>query len=98
MGCLESMIIINLRMSSSECSVSALSDPLPRIYSCFCDKIFTTYPGIYLHLKSKHANLFQKYKKLKITKLFRKVRGEDGTEMYRLEKISEKDANNNNFC
>lgn len=85
-------------MSSSECSVSALSDPLPRIYSCFCDKIFTTYPGIYLHLKSKHANLFQKYKKLKITKLFHKVRAEDGTEMYRLDKISEKEASNNNFC
>ena len=75
-------------MSSSEESPEALSDPLPRIYSCFCDKIFTTYPGIYLHLKSKHANLFQKYKKLKITKLFKKVKDDKGSEVYKLDKLS----------
>jgi hypothetical protein len=74
-------------MSSSE-SPEALSDPLPRIYSCFCDKIFTTYPGIYLHLKSKHSNLFQKYKKLKITKLFKKIRGENNSEIFKLDKLS----------
>jgi hypothetical protein len=74
-----------------------LSDPLPRIYLCFCEKVFTTYPGIYLHLKSKHGNLFQKYKKLKITKLFKKGKDEKGSEVYRLDKLSEKEATNNYF-
>jgi hypothetical protein len=73
-------------------SPEALSDPLPRIYACFCQKRFTTYPGIYLHLKSKHTNLFQKYKKLKITKLFKKMRDDQGTEIYRLDKISEREG------
>ncbi len=26
----------------------------PKHYECFCLKIYTTYSGIYLHLKSKH--------------------------------------------
>jgi hypothetical protein len=77
--------------------MEALSDPLPRLYSCFCEKIFTTYPGIYLHLKSKHSNLFQKYKKLKITKLFKKVKGENNNDVFKLDKICEKDITNNNF-
>lgn len=54
-------------------SMEVLSDPLPRLYSCFCGKYFTTYPGIYLHLKSKHAPQFPVYKQLKITKLFKKI-------------------------
>jgi hypothetical protein len=58
---------------SEELSNSALSDPLPRVYSCYCHKIFTTYPGIYLHLRTKHPDLFPKYKKRKITKSFIKV-------------------------
>lgn len=59
-------------MSSSEESAEGFNDRQTKYYSCFCEKSFTTYPGIYLHLKTKHANLFQKYKKLKITKLFKK--------------------------
>jgi hypothetical protein len=72
-----------------------LNDSTPRTYICFCEKKFTTYPGIYLHMKSKHSNLFLKYKKLKITKLFRKTYDERGGEVHRLEKISEHDANGN---
>lgn len=37
--------------------------PQQRLYNCFCEKRFTTYPGLYLHLKSKHTNLFPKYKR-----------------------------------
>ena len=61
-----------------------LADTVPRTYVCFCDKKFTTYPGIYLHMKAKHSNLFLKYKKLKITKLFRKTVDEKGGEVHRL--------------
>lgn len=73
-------------------SPEALSDPLPRIYACFCEKRFTTYPGIYLHLKSKHSHLFQKYKKLKITKLFKKTHDDKGIEIYKLDKLSDTDG------
>lgn len=65
----------------------ALSDPTPRLYSCFCGKFFTTYPGIYLHLKSKHNNLFGIYKQLKITKLFKKHKTTNGNDLYILEKV-----------
>ena len=62
----------------------ALSDPTPRLYACFCKKYFTTYPGIYLHLKSKHNHLFGIYKQLKITKLLRKEKLENGRDLYQL--------------
>lgn len=68
-----------------------MSDSHNRIYICFCEKRFTTYPGVYLHLKSKHADVFEKYKKLKITKLFRKIEESQNTEIFRLEKLSEID-------
>ena len=51
-------------MSSSEENPGSQSDPSEqqqRSYTCFCGKVFTTYPGIYLHLKSKHNTLFLNY-------------------------------------
>lgn len=62
--------------SGSDSSSSELL--VNRVYICFCEKRFTTYPGVYLHLKSKHGNVFEKYKKLKITKLFKKIEGSPG--------------------
>ena len=44
-------------------------------------------------MKAKHSSLFPKYKKLKITKLFRKSMDHNGGEVHRLEKISENDVN-----
>ena len=64
----------------------------PKHYECFCLKIYTTYSGIYLHLKSKHFQLFVKYKKLKITKLFKKIKRVDGAIILQLEKITDKTA------
>jgi hypothetical protein len=78
----ELIIIFGGGMSSSEenpGSQSEASEQQQRSYTCFCSKVFTTYPGIYLHLKSKHNTLFLKYKKLKITKLFRKAKGSNGS-------------------
>jgi hypothetical protein len=70
-----------MRQSESYRSSEHSADTPSLIYVCFCAKRFTTYSGIYLHLKSKHKSLFQKYKKLKISKLFKKAKDSTGAEI-----------------
>lgn len=73
----------------SQYSDSNSIDDAPKAYQCFCCKNYTTYSGIYLHVKFKHTELFNKYKKMKITKLLKKKRLSDGSELYKLENILE---------
>ena len=74
--------------SLAQLSVSSERDNTQeRLYCCFCERLFVTYPGIYQHVKAKHPALFPTYKKRSVKKMLRKSRAAGGNSIYRLAKL-----------